>query len=84
MPIELNDDDRAEAIRSVKAYAHENFDEPLGDLAAGFLLDFFLEEIAPLVYNQGVTEAVQRTQAKLMDVEAELDEPAFTHWKSAR
>ncbi|MBO6576873.1 MAG: DUF2164 domain-containing protein [Rhodothermales bacterium] len=84
MGITLNDEDRANAVNSVKEYAREHFDEPMGDLAAGFLIDFFLEEIAPSVYNQGVLDASRRAQAKLLDVEAELEEPTFTHWNGKR
>jgi uncharacterized protein (DUF2164 family) len=84
MPIELTDDARAEAINSIKEYARENFDEPLGDLASGFLLDFFLADIGPSIYNKAVAQAVERMQAKVMDVEVEVHEPEFTYWKSRK
>ncbi|MFT5144179.1 MAG: hypothetical protein ACI80V_003819 [Rhodothermales bacterium] len=84
MPIELPDDARAEAISSIKEYTRENFDEPLGDLASGFLLDFFLADIGPSIYNKAVAEAAERMQAKVMDVEVEVHEPEFTYWKNLK
>ncbi|MFT4605086.1 MAG: hypothetical protein ACI9W4_001825 [Rhodothermales bacterium] len=84
MPISLPDDKRTEAIASIKQYALENFDEPLGDLGSGFLLDYFLTEIGPAVYNKGVTDTQELVQGKVMDVDVELQEAEFTFWKARR
>jgi uncharacterized protein (DUF2164 family) len=84
MPISLPDEKRAEAIASIKQYALENFDEPLGDLGSGFLLDFFLTEIGPTVYNKAVKDAQERVQAAVMDVDVDLLEAEFTFWKARR
>ncbi len=84
MPISLEDDKRPEAIASIKQYALENFDEPLGDLGSGFLLDFFLAEIGPAIYNKGVKDAQERVQAAVMDVDVDLLEAGFTYWKARR
>ena len=51
MAIELNKDIRAEAIASIERYFRENMDEPIGNIAAGALLGFFIEEIGPSIYN---------------------------------
>jgi uncharacterized protein (DUF2164 family) len=77
MPIELNPDDRAAAISSIKQYAEENFDDPLGDLGSGLLLDFFLEEVAPLVYNRAVVDAQRHMQARLAELDLEVHEEEF-------
>ena len=57
MAIELNKDIRAEAIASIERYFRENMDEPIGNIAAGALLGFFIEEIGPAIYNKGVANA---------------------------
>ena len=44
MPIEITKEARKEAVRSIERYFHENMDEPIGNLAAGALLGYFLEE----------------------------------------
>lgn len=80
MPIELTPQDRQEALASLQRYSDRNLAEPLNTLAAGLLLDFFLEEIGPLVYNRAVSDAQQRMQSKLLDLEGELHEDAFQYW----
>ena len=49
MSIELNKETRAEAIISIERYFRANMDEPIGNMAAGALLEFFLEEVGPSV-----------------------------------
>ena len=44
-------------------------EEPIGNIAAGALLGFFLEEIAPVIYNRAVADVQERLQARV----AELD-----------
>ena len=51
-PITLPKQTRTDAIASLRRYAEANLPEPLNELPATLLLDFFLEEIAPAVYNQ--------------------------------
>ncbi|WP_263411032.1 DUF2164 domain-containing protein [Terriglobus tenax] len=84
MPIELTSQDRDEAINSLKLYAETNLAEPLNTLAAGLLLDFFLEEVGPLVYNRAISDAQARMQSKLLDLEGELHEDAFQYWPKQR
>jgi len=79
---EFSAQDRQQAIASLQTYAEQNLAEPLNGLAAGLLLDFFLEEIGPLVYNRGVADAQQRMQLKLTDLEGELQADAFQYWPS--
>jgi uncharacterized protein (DUF2164 family) len=80
MAIELNVKDRAAAIASLQQYAEASLAEPLGDLAAGLLLNFFVEEIGPLVYNQAIADAQTRLQLRVADLNGELFEDAFQYW----
>jgi uncharacterized protein (DUF2164 family) len=41
----------------LRQYAAANFDEEIGDLKAGLLLDFILSELGPSVYNQAIADA---------------------------
>ena len=77
MAIELKKDDYDEAIASIQAYAAENSDEPMGNIAAGALLDFVLAEVGPSIYNLGVKAAQERIQARAMDLDIELQEEEF-------
>ena len=77
MAIELDPDGYQEAVASIQAYAADNFDEPMGNIAAGALLDFFLADIAPSIFNRGVKAAQERMQARAMDLDVELQEDEF-------
>jgi uncharacterized protein (DUF2164 family) len=78
--IELSKMKRADAIASLKRYFEENMPEPLGDLPAGMLVDFFLEEIGPAVYNKAVSDAATRLQGRISDLEGELFVDEFGYW----
>ena len=78
MAVELGKDSRAHAIQLIQAYFDEKRDETLGNLEATFLLDFFLEQIGPLIYNRAVGDAQALMQDKLIDIDGELFEPEPT------
>jgi uncharacterized protein (DUF2164 family) len=78
--IELNKQVRADAIASLQRYFDENMPEPLGDLPAGLLLNYFLEEVGPAVYNQAIRDAQARIQQRAADLDGELYADAFQYW----
>jgi len=77
MAIEIDKETRQRAVESVQEYFEQKRGEEWGNLEAGFLLDFFLERIAPSIYNQAVRDAQALMQDKLIDIDGELfeDEP---------
>ena len=83
MPIELNKDARKEAIASIERYFRENMEAPIGNVAAGALLGFFLEEVGPCIYNQAIADAQRYFQGRVADLEGVCYQPEFTYWKSA-
>lgn len=80
MTIELAKDVRAQAIESIQRYFRENMDEPIGNLAAGALLNFFVEEIGPVIYNEAVAAVQERLQLRVTEVDLEVHEDAFRYW----
>jgi uncharacterized protein (DUF2164 family) len=80
VPIEISRQTRAEAITSIQRYFQENMPEPIGNLAAGLLLNYFLEEVGPVIYNQAIADAQARIQQRLLDLEGELYAPEFQYW----
>jgi len=50
---------RDEMIVEIKNYFLHEREEDLGDLAAGLILDFVVETLAPEFYNQGVLDSYQ-------------------------
>jgi uncharacterized protein (DUF2164 family) len=78
--IELDKPIRAQSIASIRRYFEENFSEPIGELPAGLLLNFFLEEIGPAVYNQAIGDAQARMTARVADMSGELYANEFQYW----
>ena len=54
--------------------------EPIGNMAAGLLLNYFVEEVGPAIYNQAIADAQARIQQRLSDIEDELYAPEFQYW----
>ncbi|MEZ0307782.1 MAG: DUF2164 domain-containing protein [Ramlibacter sp.] len=81
MTIELNKDARAEAIKSIERYFQENMEERIGNIAAGALLNFFVEEVGPAIYNQAVASVQERLQARVAEVDIEIHEDEFQYWR---
>ena len=79
--IELPKDIRPEAIASIERYFRENMDEPIGNVAASGLLNFFVEEIGPAIYNQAVAEVQERLQVRIAELDLEVHEDAFQYWR---
>lgn len=80
MNLNLAKQTRADAIASLQRYFQENMPEPLGDLPAGLLLDFFVEEIGPAIYNQAIADAQARLQMRVSDLNGELFADEFQYW----
>ena len=78
--IELPKQARAEAIASIQRYFREEMPEPIGDLPAGLLLNFFLEEIGPAIYNKAIADAQARLLSRVSDLNGELYADEFQYW----
>lgn len=77
MPITLAKDKKKGIIRAIQTYFDEKLDREIGDLGAELLIDFFLKELGPAIYNQAILDSQAFFQDKLIDLEAQLfqDEP---------
>jgi uncharacterized protein (DUF2164 family) len=75
MHIRLSEERRARMVGSMKQYFAEHLDETLSDFRAESLLDFFVKELGPPVYNQAIRDTYTFIQDKLTDLEGELYEP---------
>lgn len=81
MTIELSKEARKEAIASIERYFRENMEEPIGNIAAGALLGFFLEEVGPVIYNRAVADVQERLQARVTELDIEVHEDEFQYWR---
>ena len=80
MKIELPKQTREDAIISIQRYFQENMGESIGNMAAGLLLNYFVEELGPAIYNQAIADAQARIQKHMSDLEGELYAPEFQYW----
>lgn len=81
MTIEISKEARQDAIESIQQYFQENREEKIGNLGADELLNYFLEELGPLVYNKAVADVQDRLQARIMEVDIEVHEDEFQYWR---
>jgi uncharacterized protein (DUF2164 family) len=80
--LELTKQQRTDAIASMQRYFEENL-EPIGDMPAGLLLNFFLEEVGPAIYNMAISDAQTRLNQRVADLNGELYADEFQYWPRA-
>ncbi|MGH1359094.1 MAG: DUF2164 domain-containing protein [Burkholderiaceae bacterium] len=81
MTIELNKETRKAAVESIQRYFEQNMDDGIGNVAAGALLGFLLEEVGPSIYNQAVLDVQERLLARVSEVDIEVHEDEFQFWQ---
>jgi uncharacterized protein (DUF2164 family) len=80
MTIELSKEARKAAVTSIERYFSENMEEKIGNVTADSLLQFFLEEVGPSIYNQAVSDVQVRLQSRIMELDVEIYEEEFRYW----
>ena len=87
MSIQLSPEQRQQASASIERCFAEQLDQKIGNITAGGLLAFFLEEVAPSVYNQAVADAQKRLlervaelEVRVSELEFEVHEEPFGYW----
>jgi uncharacterized protein (DUF2164 family) len=81
MNVSLSDDARKQSIASIKRYFTESLDQDIGELKASLLLDFFLKEIAPSVYNSAISDAQAYLRDRVADLDGACSAPEFAYWE---
>ena len=80
MALALPEETRKHALSSLKLFWTESFDTELSELRAIALLEFFLKEIAPSLYNAGVADAQAYLRDRVADLEGSCYEAEFAYW----
>jgi uncharacterized protein (DUF2164 family) len=78
--IKFSPEERDVIARRIQAYFTEEMDQKIGQFDAGFLLDFFSEEIGPYFYNRGLLDAQAILELRMQDIENaiyELEKPTL-------
>jgi uncharacterized protein (DUF2164 family) len=81
MAVELAKDIHKEAVASMGRHFQENMEERIGNVAASALLNFFLEEVGPSIYNKAVTDVQERLQLRVSELDIEIHEQEFQYWR---
>ncbi|MFD2923239.1 DUF2164 domain-containing protein [Halobacillus naozhouensis] len=68
----LNKEQKEYVIERIKEYFELERGEELGDLAADQLLHFMIQEIGPILYNQGVKDSRQMVDQKVLNLDEDL------------
>lgn len=75
MAVALPEEKKKALVAAIKQYFLQERGEEIGDLAAGFFLDFVLEEIGPSIYNQAIKDAQASLQRTVADLDVNLGKP---------
>lgn len=81
MTIDFSKEQRSEITASLKRYFADELDHDLSEIQAGFLLEYFLIEIAPLAYNRGVEDARKHLVSAAEDLPGICFHEALNYWK---
>lgn len=66
--VKLTKEQREDMVSAIKYHFLKEREEELGDLAAGLILDFIIEELAPEFYNQGVYDSQKYMNDRVEDL----------------
>ena len=73
--IKLSDERKAALLKALTEFYGENFDEELSAYRAERLLNFFIKQLGPPIYNQAIADARAFMFEKLEDLDVEFYEP---------
>ncbi|CAB1242782.1 conserved hypothetical protein [Clostridiaceae bacterium BL-3] len=66
--IKLGKETKKDMVDKIKKYFLNAREEELGDLAAGLILEFVIEELAPEFYNQGIYDSYEYMNERVEDL----------------
>lgn len=66
--IKISIEKRNLMLKDIKIWFSKERDEDLGDLSSNLILDFFIEKLAPEIYNQGVYDSHEFLADKVEDL----------------
>ena len=81
MAIKLGKETEKRLTGSIREFFREEMDEDIGDLKAMRIIEYFLKEIGPSIYNQAISDAEKYFQEKVTELGEAHFEPEFDFWK---
>ena len=80
--VTIPDEARKRAVASIRRYFEENLEIEIGDFKADLVLDYFLAEHGPTVYNQAIADARSFFDERSSDLGAICYNAEFPFWAS--
>jgi len=80
LKLKLDLEARKTLVSEIQAYFAKERSETLGELAAGEVLDFMIQQLGPVLYNQAIRDARVVVMQQMERVEEEvfaLEQPIF-------
>ena len=77
-------DARKRAVASIRRYFAENQDDEIGELKAALVLDYFLAELGPSIYNQAIADARRFFEERTADLGAICYHAEFPFWAKGK
>ena len=84
MTITLADDTSEKVVASIRRYFTEQLDQEIGELQARLVLEFFLKEIGPSVYNAAIGDAQTYFRDRVADLEGVCFVSEFGYWPKGK
>lgn len=78
--IRLTDEAKKQAIASIRRYFQEEWEQDIGDLKAGLVLDYVLRELGPTVYNRAIADARAFFEERAADLDGVCYQAEFPYW----
>lgn len=72
MKFKLSREGKQRIVNNVKQYFLTEREEEIGDLAAEFLVDYMLEQLGPVIYNQAIEDAGTVINERMVSMEEEV------------
>lgn len=72
MDMNLSKEDKEQIIAQIQSYFELERGEELGLIGAEQFYHYFVKEIGPYIYNQGVRDAKKMVDQKLMNIDEDI------------
>lgn len=66
---------------SIQQYLRDEFDLDISELKAKLLLEYFIKEVGPFAYNQGVKDSEKYFRRQVEDLSGTCHQDPLTYWK---
>ncbi len=72
MEIKLSEERLKIIVSEVQSHFSKEYDDPIGELKAEMLVEFFINKLGPKIYNQAIDDANAFIHDKLIDLDSIL------------